>query len=104
MSNSGVYGRYDENAKKLWLGGNVRIFHDKGYQVTTDEMQVNLNNNDAWGEKPVLIQGGFGTIRGIGFRFIDGGKTIVVKGPATAVLSLHGTSASDKPPSGQSLP
>jgi len=91
------YGRYDQAGKKLWLGGNVHIFHDKGYQLTTDDMQVNLNNNDAWGDKPMLLQGSFGTIRGSGFRFLDSGHTIVIKGPATAVLSLHGPGASDTP-------
>jgi lipopolysaccharide export system protein LptC len=91
------FGRYDETNHQLWLGGNVRIFHDKGYELTTDEAQVNLNNDDAWGDKPVLIQGSFGTIRGIGFRFLDSGHMIVVNGPAKAVLSLHGGQASDKP-------
>jgi lipopolysaccharide export system protein LptC len=91
------YGRYDEVNKKLWLGGNVRLFHDKGYQVTTDEAQVDLNTDDSWGDKAVLIQGSFGTVRGVGFRFLDGGHTVVVKGPATALLSLHGGSASDTP-------
>jgi lipopolysaccharide export system protein LptC len=90
------YGRYDEGSKKLWLGGDVQIFHDKGYQVTTDEAQINLDNNDAWGDKNVLIQGAFGTIRGKGFRFLDSGHTVVIKGPATALLSLHGTPSSDK--------
>jgi lipopolysaccharide export system protein LptC len=90
------YGRYDGVQKKLWLGGDVHVFHDKGYQITTDEAQVNLNNDDAWGDKAVLIQGGFGTIRGVGFRFLDSGHTIIVLGPATAVLSLHGKQASDK--------
>ena len=89
------YGRYDEVNRKLWLGGDVQIFHDKGYQVTTDEAQVDLNTDDAWGNKPVLIQGAFGTIRGTGFRFLDSGHTVVVKGPATAVLRLHEGAASD---------
>jgi lipopolysaccharide export system protein LptC len=91
------FGRYDEENKKLWLGGNVRLFHDKGYQFTTDEAQVNLTNDDAWGDKPVLIQGSFGTIRGTGFRFLDSGHTMVVEGPAKAILSLHGAAGSDKP-------
>jgi lipopolysaccharide export system protein LptC len=91
------YGRYDEIGKKLWLGGNVQIFHNKGYQVTTDEAQINLNNNDSWGDKDVLIQGPFGTIRGMGFRFLDSGHTVIVKGPAQAILSLHGSPDSDKP-------
>ena len=97
-------GRYDENAKKLWLGGNVRIFHDKGYQITTDEARINLNTSDAWGEKDVLIQGPFGTLRGVGFRFLDSGKTVIIKGPAKAILSLHGRPASDKPDAEKSLP
>ena len=91
------YGRYDEVEKKLWLGGNVRLFHDKGYQVTTDDAQINLHDNEAWGDKPVLIQGNFGTIRGAGFRFLDSGNEIVIQGPAKAVLSLHGGGSSDKP-------
>jgi lipopolysaccharide export system protein LptC len=93
------YGRYDDVGKKLWLGGNVQIFHDKGYEVTTNEAQVNLNNNDAWGDKDVLIQGGFGTIRGVGFRFLDSGHSIIVNGPAKAILSLHGS-----PDSGKQIP
>lgn len=91
------YGRYDEAGKHLWLGGNVQVFHDKGYQMTTDEMQVNLSTNEAWGEKNVLIQGGFGTVRGAGFRFLDSGNTLVISGPAKAILSLHESSGSDKP-------
>jgi lipopolysaccharide export system protein LptC len=83
------YGRYDEIGKKLWLGGNVQIFQNNGYQVTTDEAQINLNTNDAWGNKDVLIQGDFGTIRGEGFRFLDSGHTIIIEGPAKANLSLH---------------
>ncbi len=85
------YGRYDQTGKKLWLGGNVHIFHDKGYQLTTDDMQVNLNNNDAWGDKPVLIQGSFGTDCGESVSvFLIRANTVVINGPATAVLNLHG--------------
>lgn len=92
-----LYGRYDKDHNQLWLGGDVQIFHDKGYQFTTDELQADLDERNAWGEKPVLIQGDFGEIRGVGFRLLDSGKVIVVKGPATALLNLHGGQASDKP-------
>ena len=88
------YGRYDSVGKKLWLGGNVQLFQDKGYQVTTDDAQVDLDSNDAWGDKNVLIQGPFGTVRGAGFRFLESGHTIVINGPATAVLNLHGEAVS----------
>ncbi|MFA5040316.1 MAG: LPS export ABC transporter periplasmic protein LptC [Bdellovibrionales bacterium] len=82
-------GRYDENEKKVFLSGNVQIFRDNGYQITTDELHVNLNNSEAWGDKSVLIQGDFGTINGVGFHFMDSGHTVIIKGPAKAVLSLH---------------
>lgn len=91
------YGRYDETGRKLWLGGNVRIFRDNGTQITADEAQINLDTNEAWGDKNVLIQGAFGTIRGVGFRFLDSGHTVIINGPAKAVLSLHSKLASDKP-------
>jgi lipopolysaccharide export system protein LptC len=84
------FGRYDEKGKKLWLGGNVRIFHDNGTQLTADEALINLDTHEAWGNKNVLIQGAFGTIRGAGFRFLDSGHTMIINGPAKAVLSLHG--------------
>lgn len=92
-----IYGRYDKDKNLLWLGGDVQIFHDKGFQFTTDELQANLDERMAWGEKPVLIQGDFGEVRGIGFRLLNSGKVIVVKGPATALLNLQGGKPSDKP-------
>jgi len=90
-------GRFDEAGKRLWLGGNVHVFHDKGYQFTTEELQANLKSKEAWGDKSVILQGDMGTIHGVGFRFMNGGNTIIIKGPAKAVLSLHKRAASDKP-------
>jgi lipopolysaccharide export system protein LptC len=97
VSGKADYGRYNQDTRRLWLGGNVQLFQDKGYQFTTDEAQVDLNEDNAWGVGPVLIQGGFGVIRGQGFRLIDSGKVMVVTGPAHASLDLHSNSTSDKP-------
>jgi lipopolysaccharide export system protein LptC len=97
VSGKSLFGRYDKENNHLWLGGDVQIFHDKGFQFTTDELQADLNERMAWGEKPVLIQGGFGEIRGLGFRLLDSGNVMVIKGPAKAYLNLHGSQASDKP-------
>ena len=91
------YGRLDNDTRRLWLGGDVQMFHDKGYQFTTDEMQVDIDGDYAWGEKPVLIQGDFGEIRGNGFKLLNSGTVMVVGGPAKAILSLHSAKASDKP-------
>ncbi len=89
-------GRYDQVKKSLWLGGNVNIHHDGGYEFTTNEAHVDMNENAAWGEKPVLIQGSFGEIRGEGFRVTNKGNTMVITGPAKALLQLQGTKPSDK--------
>jgi lipopolysaccharide export system protein LptC len=90
-------GRFDQDTHKLWLGGDVQLYHDKGYQFTTEEAQVDLTDNNAWGKKPVLIQGDFGQIRGQGFKLIDSGNVMVVTGPAHASLDLHKMGPSDKP-------
>jgi lipopolysaccharide export system protein LptC len=97
LSGKAEYGRYNQDTHHLWLGGDVQLYHDKGYQFTTDEAQIDLNDNNAWGAKPVLIQGGFGEIRGQGFRMLDSGKVMVVNGPAHASLDLRAASVSDKP-------
>ena len=104
VSGKAEYGRYNQDTRRLWLGGDVQMFQDKGYQFTTDEAQVDLNDNNAWGESPVLIQGNFGQIRGKGFQLLDSGKVMVVKGPAHASLDLHNNNASDKPASSVKQP
>jgi len=91
------YGRYDQDSRQLWLGGNVQLFHDQGYEFTSDEAQVDMNDNNAWGDRPVLIQGDFGEIRGVGFRVLDSGQTLIVKGPAHATLNLRASPGSDTP-------
>lgn len=79
-------GRFDQNAKMLWLGGDVRFYHDQGYQVTTSEAQIDVGGFRGWGHQPILIQGPFGEVRGAGWRFLDRGQTLIIEGPATAHL------------------
>lgn len=97
LAGHAAYGRLDQATEKLWLGGKVEFFHDQGYSFLSDEAYVDMEKKAAWGEKPVLIQGGFGEIRGSGFRFLDGGNALVVTGPATAKLDLQHLEGSDKP-------
>ncbi|NTU77408.1 MAG: LPS export ABC transporter periplasmic protein LptC [Alphaproteobacteria bacterium] len=91
-------GRLDQETKRLWLGGNVQMFHDQGYQFTTSETQIDMGQNTAWGDKPIVIQGTFGEIRGQGFKILERGKVVVVEGHAEARFNLHEKPASDKPP------
>jgi len=90
-------GRYDQLNKRLWLGGDVRLFHDRGYEFSTGEVNVDMGRNIAWGDLPVLLQGQFGEIRGEGFRVLNRGNVVVITGRASATLDLRGTPVSDKP-------
>jgi len=97
LAGKATYGRLDQTEQKLWLGGTVEFFHDKGYRFISDEANIDMEKNTAWGEKPVLLQGSFGEIRGQGFRFLDGGKVFVVTGKSSARLDLQPSGGSDKP-------
>lgn len=90
-------GRIDQESKKLWLTGQVELFHDQGSSFASEEMNVDFKQGVAWGDKPVLLKGTFGEIQGAGFEFKDSGKTLIIKGHATAKLSLQKRVASDKP-------
>ncbi len=92
-------GRLDQEKKKLWLGGRAEFFHDDGYRFLSEEVQIDLESQTAWGDKPALIQGPFGEVRGEGFRVLDGGKTLIVMGKATARLDLQPAKRSGKPSS-----
>jgi lipopolysaccharide export system protein LptC len=89
-------GRFDQSTKNLLLEGNVHVYHDLGYQFSTSEARVDLGQNTAWGDKPVVVQGSFGVINGQGFNVLDKGNTVVIKGPAKARLSLQAPPHSDK--------
>lgn len=96
IAGKALQGRYDRAGQKLWLGGNVQLFHDQGFQFTTSEANIDMKDSSAWGEAPVVMQGNFGTIRGKGFTMLDSGNVVVVKGPARAVLNLQPEAASGK--------
>jgi lipopolysaccharide export system protein LptC len=96
LSGKARQGRFDQQGNRLWLGGDVEFFHDGGYQVQTDEAQFDIKNNLAWGEKPVLIHGGFGTIQGDAFHMLDRGKVVVITGHARAVLNMQDNAPAPK--------
>ncbi len=80
-------GRFDEGSKQLALGGHVHLFRDDGLQIITEEAQIKLDTQEAWGNKPILIRGEFGSLQGQGFRFLNGGQGVSILGPAKAILT-----------------
>nr|WP_246463151.1 LPS export ABC transporter periplasmic protein LptC [Nitrospirillum iridis] len=79
---NGDTGRYDKQSGHLTLEGRVTLFHDHGYELTTDKAEVDTSKNIAWGNTRVAGQGPFGDIDAGGFRMTDKGSTIVFTGKA----------------------
>ena len=79
-------GKYDQQKKLLSLSGKVNLFHDMGYEMTTDEININLAKNDAIGTKPVKGHGPFGELNASGVRIDKNNNTIFFIGPSRLLL------------------
>lgn len=78
---------YEQNAEKLQLNGNVRLFHDAGYQLETEELRVNLLTQETFSDKDVQAQGPEGVINAIGLEAFGEDNIVIFKGPATMLLN-----------------
>ncbi len=78
----GIYGR---DAQILDLNGNVNLFHDKGYEIVTQSVHIDLNSATAEGTAPVNGHGPIGDLKSEGFR-MDNKKNII---HFTGKASLH---------------
>ena len=92
VSGSALRGRFDQEKKRLWLGGNVQVQQPSGkVRFTTSEMFVDFSRRAVWGNRPARLSGDFGTIEGERFRVYDGGRIMMFTGAARAVLNTaHG--------------
>lgn len=88
---SGIYEQKDE---KLFLSGNVWLFHDSGYTLTSDEMRINMQTREAFSDKDVHVQGPDGTIDAVGMEAFSQKGVLIFKGPAKMVLTQAGQSLS----------
>ncbi len=79
---------YNEKDGTLNVQKGVVLRHSDGTTFTTDEARIDMNSKNAEGNKPVLLQGNFGEVRGEGFKAIDGGKTIIFTGQSSATLKM----------------
>lgn len=84
---SAARGSYDRAASLLKLSGGVRFFHDSGYEITMDEIDIRMTQRQAQSLSPVRAQGPAGTIMAAGLEVMASGDRIVFKGPARLVLS-----------------
>lgn len=79
---------YNEKDGSLNVQKGVVLRHSDGTTFTTEEAQIDMNAKSAQGNKPVLLQGNFGEVRGQGFKALEGGKTIIFTGQSSATLKM----------------
>lgn len=79
-------GRFFEGRQYLELDGNVNLFHDTGYEIATEHLNVDLKSNVAESKAPVVGHGPFGVLNSAGLKLIDKGRIIYFTGPAKLVL------------------
>lgn len=79
----GVYYHADQ---KIDLFGNVNVYHDRGYEIHTEEAHMDLAAGIAQGSTPVKGHGPAMQLEGEGFRITDRGRTIVITGSSRVIL------------------
>ena len=79
-------GLFSKRHKTLELRGAVNLFHDSGFEVRTENAQINLQNGTARGLASVYGQGPFGFLNGDGFRLLNKGKTIYFTGKSKLLI------------------
>jgi lipopolysaccharide export system protein LptC len=75
-------GVYLTQGQQLDMFGAVKLFHDRGYEMTTDSAHVDMPQGTAEGKDPVQGQGVFGDIVSQGFLLTDHGDNITFTGKA----------------------
>lgn len=73
-------GKFEQKLRQLDVAGNVMLFHDKGYQLTTEQAHIDLKTGEAHGDKPVHGQGPDGIVNAEGFRVTGYGERIEFTG------------------------
>lgn len=88
-------GEYDQKTQILILNGDVNVYHDAKYTFKTESATVNVKTNDAWGNKPVVVNGPKANIEAEGFRIKDKGKTVLFTGKSKVLLHVDNQDLKD---------
>lgn len=79
-------GTFDHKNETLDLKDDVAVFHDSGYEMHTQSIQINLKQKTASASQAVQAQGPIGTIAAQNMSVQDQGDMIIFGGPATLTL------------------
>jgi lipopolysaccharide export system protein LptC len=79
-------GEYLQSKQKLKLTGDVRLYHDDGYEMMTERVDLDIVSQTAHSDTPVSGHGPAGTITGSGLEANGKNGTLIFTGPAKLVL------------------
>jgi len=79
-------GEYIQSTQKLNLQGDVKLFHDDGYELTTDHVDLDVIGQTAVTTSPVSGHGPAGTITGTGLQASGKTGVLIFTGPAKLIL------------------
>ena len=95
-----VQGDYDQKSGVLQLNGDVLINHDTGYELQSETMNINIDDQTMSSEDSVSGHGPAGEISAQGLEADGKTDKVIFKGPAKLILRQSPPSApSSEPPS-----
>lgn len=80
-------GAFRQDTRRLLLKGHVELFHDRGYQMETDRLQINIEERTAHSKSDIYIYGPEGTLNAKGLQADVERDLLVFTGPARLVLT-----------------
>ena len=82
-------GEYHDDSKLLFLSGGVMLYHEDGYQFTTERVKVDTKTSTAHGDLAVEGQGPMGKLLATGFEIRDNGSRILFGGRGRVNMTLN---------------
>ncbi len=81
-------GRYVSSTAFLSLSGHVRIFHDLGYELLLQVLDVSFNEGTAKSGQPVKAQGPVGRLEAQSLEVSQNGARVLFRGPLKLTLFM----------------
>ena len=82
-ANKGALNLKDQT---LLLTGQVKLFHDKGYEFATESLRIDTNTGNAVGESTLTGQGQIGYFTAEQFSIFDKGERMILSGHVTMTI------------------
>lgn len=79
-------GEMTLDEERLYLSGGVQLFYDGGYEFSTEDVHVDIDEGSAYGKNRVEGQGPPGTLQADSFAAKDQGKILEFNGSVRMTL------------------